>query len=122
MALARDFKTTVRERAERDPVFRMGMLRGALEALDMGEASDARALLRAFINATIGFQRLGEAIDRDPKSLMRALGPKGNPRLDLLSAVLAELARSEGFEVHVDAKPARRRRNTPTRQKVRAAA
>lgn len=38
---------------------------------------DARAL-RTYINATIGFDRLSEVLDRPPNSLMRMVGPRGN--------------------------------------------
>ena len=125
MPLSREFKQVVRERAERDPAFRLAMLQDALMALDVGEAFDAKILLRDFINATVGFSALGEAIGRHPKSLMRMLGPKGNPNLDALADVLRELARREGYVVRVE-QPVPRRRATaraPSKaRKARAAA
>jgi DNA-binding phage protein len=120
MPLSRDFKETVRERAQIDPEFRFAMLQGALSALDTGEAFEAKILLRDFINATVGFQALGEIIDRDPKALMRMLSPKGNPTLENLSLVLKELATREGYSVRVErraprpAAPVRRPRRVKT--------
>jgi DNA-binding phage protein len=102
MPLSRDFNQTVRERAERDPVFRHMMLQEALVALSSGEAFDAKVLLRDFINATLGFPALGSAIGRHPKSLMRMFSSKGNPSLDALSAVLKEIARREGYIVKIE--------------------
>ena len=102
MPLSREFKHTVRERAERDPAFRLAMLQDALAALNGGEASEAEILLRDFINATVGFTELGEAIGRDPKSLMRTFSPRGNPTLETLSDVLRELSQREGYIVKVE--------------------
>jgi len=124
MPLSREFNQTIRERAERDPAFRLAMLQDALSALDVGEAFDAKILLRDFINATIGFSALGEVIGRHPKSLMRMFSPKGNPNLDALADVLKELARREGYVIKVE-QPADRRASTraiPRSRKVKAAA
>jgi DNA-binding phage protein len=107
MPLSRDFKETVRERAHTDPDFRFTMLQEALSALDLGEAFEAKILLRDFINATIGFQALGEAVDRDPKALMRMFSPKGNPTLENLSLVLKELAEREGYSIKVERRASR---------------
>ena len=68
MPLSREFNQTIRERAERDPAFRLAMLQDALSALDVGEAFDAKILLRDFINATVGFPPLGEATGRIPRA------------------------------------------------------
>ena len=125
MPLSREFKHSVRERAERDPAFRLAMLQDALTALDVGEAHDAKILLRDFINATVGFAALGEAVGRHPKSLMRMFGPKGNPNLDALADVLKELARREGYVVRVEqptAPPRRATRAAPRVRKAKAAA
>jgi DNA-binding phage protein len=125
MPLSREFKHTIRDRAERDPAFRMAMLQDALAAFDMGEAVDAKTLLRDFINATIGFPALGEAVGRHPKTLMRMFSPKGNPTLDALAEVLKELADREGYVVRVEKAAPRRRaqkaRAVPRSRKAKAA-
>jgi DNA-binding phage protein len=123
MPLSREFNQTIRDRAQRDPAFRLAMLHDALTALDMGEAFDAKILLRDFINATMGFSALGEATGHHPKSLMRMFSPKGNPNLDTLADVLKELARGEGFVVRVERPfaPSRKSR-APRPRKPRAAA
>jgi len=38
-----------------------------------GDVDTGKAVLRDFINATIGFDALGTATDKSPKSLMRML-------------------------------------------------
>ncbi len=56
MALTRDFKETVKARAERDPAFREALLTEAAEQLLAGDLETGKAMLRDFINATVGFE------------------------------------------------------------------
>jgi len=79
MPLTQAFRNTVRARAERDPAFREAMFCEAVQALLQGDSDDSRAALRAYINATIGFERLGKVLCRSQKSLMRIFRPHGNP-------------------------------------------
>lgn len=102
MALSRSFKDTVKARADRDPEFRAALLGEAVEAFAAGEADVGKALVRDYINATVGFEELGEAVSIDPKNLMRMFGPRGNPRLNNLSAVLRELNRREAIHLKVE--------------------
>jgi putative addiction module antidote len=47
-----------------------------------GDVDTGKAVLRDYINATIGFGALGTATDKSPKSLMRMFGPKENPLIE----------------------------------------
>jgi len=88
MPLTRDFKTTIKARADRDPTFRAALYAEAITALIEGDTATAKAMLRDYVNATIGFERL-EAVTGTPrKSLMRMLSTQGNPTLDNLGLVL----------------------------------
>ncbi|MGY6532930.1 helix-turn-helix domain-containing transcriptional regulator [Glycocaulis sp.] len=101
MPLTRDFKTLVKERAERDQAFRAALYAEALEALIEGDADTARAMLRDYVNATLGFERL-EALTGTPrKSLMRMLGPSGNPGLDKLAPILRVLNAETGVNIAI---------------------
>lgn len=93
MALTRDFRETVKARAARDPAFREALLTEAAELLLAGDLDTGKAVLRNYINATVGFDKLARATGTPSKSLMRMLGPKGNPRASNLLNVLAELQR-----------------------------
>jgi hypothetical protein len=42
-----------------------------MQALLDGNLEEGRAALRSCINATIGFEKLGAALGRSPKSMMR---------------------------------------------------
>lgn len=101
MALTRDFKETIRARATRDPAFRRALLKEAMEIFFSGDTSTGKAVLRDYIKATIGFETLGRSIDRPPKSLMRMLGPKGNPSSDNLFRIVSCLQKNEGISLKV---------------------
>ncbi len=96
MALTRDFKETILARVQRDPRFRKELLREGIESLLTGDVATAKTILRDYINATIGFNELAEATHIPPKSLMRMLGPKGNPRANNLFEVVSILQNREG--------------------------
>ena len=101
MALTRDFKDTIKDRVSRDPAFREEMLREGIECLLTGDVDTGKAVLRDYINATIGFDALGTATDRSPKSLMRMFGPKGNPQARNLFEIIAHLQECEGIHLKV---------------------
>jgi len=107
MALTRDFKDTVKARAERDPEFRIALLEEALDAFLNADLETGKVLLRDYVNATVGFERLGEQLHKSPKSLMRMLSEQGNPRADNLFTVVAHLKAHEGvsFSVKRSARP-----------------
>jgi DNA-binding phage protein len=120
MPLTRDFRETVKARAERDPAFRAGLLEEALQAVVDGDLPTARVLLRDAINATTGFKQLGQLLGIGEKSLMRMFGPKGNPRADNLLATLAHLRAAAHVSIQVKASPAPERK--PNRARAPAAA
>jgi DNA-binding phage protein len=106
MALTRDFKETVKDRADRDPEFRNELLTEALEAIVCGDVDVAKVLLRDYINATVGFECVGKAVDKGPKSLMRMLSNRGNPNVKNLFSVTRFLQKKAGVQFSVvSAKP-----------------
>ena len=101
MALTRDFKDTVKARAERDVTFREALLTEAVEQLIAGEVEVGKAVLRDYINATVGFETLAKATGMPSKSLMRMFDPNGNPRANNLFAVIGKLQRVSGVRLAV---------------------
>jgi DNA-binding phage protein len=101
MPLTRDFKETIRARVERDPKFRKELLREGVEAMLVGDVATAKTILRDYINATLGFRDLAEATHIPSKSLMRMLGPAGNPRADNLFEIVSYLQRREGVRFEI---------------------
>ena len=111
MALTRDFKETVKDRADRDSEFRNELLTEALEAIVCGDVEVAKAMLRDYINATVGFESVGKAVDKDPKSLMRMLSSRGNPNVKNLFSVTQFLQKKAGVQFKVvSSKPKKSRK------------
>jgi hypothetical protein len=94
MPLTRDFKETVQARIENDPTFRDALLREGVECLLAGELETGKAVLRDYINATIGFEKLSGLTHKSAKSLMRMLGPNGNPQARNLLELIAQLQKT----------------------------
>jgi DNA-binding phage protein len=113
MALTRDFKETVRARVKRDPGFRKALLREGIENFLAGDVETGKIILRDFINATVGFTKLSDATQRSAKSLMRMLGPRGNPQARNLFEIVAYLQDAEGVRFEVRPARARSRRKKP---------
>jgi len=103
MALTREFKETVKARAQRDPEFRKAMLVEAVDLLLEGDVETGKALLRNYVNATIGFEELAKEVNFPSKSLMRMLSAKGNPRADNLFSVISHLQKATGVHLAVGA-------------------
>ncbi len=103
MALTRSFRDTVQARAISDASFRQALFQEAVQLLLEGEISTGRSILRDYINATIGFESLAEATQTPPKSLMRMFGPKGNPTVVNLFAVIHALQNRTGVHLEVRA-------------------
>ena len=106
MALTRDFRETIRARVARDPKFRKELLREGVESMVIGDIATAKTILRDYINATVGFAELAEATHIPTKSLMRMLGPGGNPRANNLLEVVTFLQQREGVRFRVKLAPA----------------
>ena len=103
MALTRDFKETVRARAQSDPAFRRALLQEGVEYLLSGDVDTGKVVLRDYINATMGFERLGSLTERQPKGLMRMFSPSSNPQARNLFEVIACLQDHEGVHLEVKA-------------------
>jgi hypothetical protein len=96
LALTKDFRETIRERAQEEPAFRRALLKEAIEHMLNGDVTTGKALVRNYINATVGFQELACAVHTPAPSLMRMFGPKGNPSAKNLFGVIAHLQKQEG--------------------------
>jgi DNA-binding phage protein len=106
MALTRDFRETIRERAQREPAFRQALLREGIELMAGGDFATGRAILRNYINATIGFPELARKTRIPSPSLQRMFGPKGNPSAANLFGVIAALQKAERVNVELQLHPA----------------
>lgn len=101
MALTRRFSELVQSRAATDPEFSSELLRESIETMLAGDIDSGKAILRDYIKATIGFERLGAEIGTQPKSLIRMFGPRGNPQARNLFGVILYLQKQAGVQLHV---------------------
>ena len=92
MALTRDFKETVKDRAARDPAFAKAMLDEAATAFLNGEPHVARLILRDLVNASVGFEGLATETNRPSKSLHRMLSERAIRAWIILRPFLVQYA------------------------------
>jgi hypothetical protein len=66
-----------------------------------GDVETGKTILRDYIKATVGFEKLGAATGSPPKSLIRMFGPRGNPQAKNLFSVIGYLQNQAGVRLHV---------------------
>jgi len=103
MPLTRNFKATLRAQVDGDPVFREALLKESVQYLLAGDLDTGKIMLRDYINATIGFEKLAWITRKSPKSLMRMLGPKGNPQARNLFEIIGCLQKKAGVRLEIHA-------------------
>ena len=103
MALTRNFKDTVKARMESDSEFRAHLISEALQLMIDGDVETGKSLLRDYINATTGFERLAQEVNKKPESLMRMFSPKGNPQTNNLFPIIRALVQMTRVKVLITA-------------------
>jgi DNA-binding phage protein len=105
MPLTRSFKELVQRHVAEDPAYAEALLREGIDTMLAGDVETGKSILRDYIKATIGFEKLGEATGTQAKSLIRMFGPRGNPQAKNLFSVIGHLQKRAGIELHVMAGP-----------------
>ena len=106
MALTRDFRSTILERARKDARFREALFTEAINAYLAGDTGAGKAILRGLVNATIGFEGLAAEINKPSKSLHRMLAPHGNPSTENFVGIVSVLQKRARVKLRVTAKAA----------------
>ena len=75
-----------------------------VECLLAGDVDTGKAVLRDYLNATIGYEELSQVFGESSKSLMHMFGPKGNPQASNLFQVIQYLQKQEGIHLEVKAR------------------
>lgn len=101
MPRTRSFKDLVQHHVKNDKKFAEALLREGVDAMLSGDVDAGKTILRDYIKATVGFEKLGEATDTPPKSLIRMFGPRGNPQAKNLFSVIGYLQKRAGVRLHV---------------------
>jgi len=97
------FAVLVQQHVKRDAKFAEALLREGIDAMLSGDVDTGKTILRNYIKATIGFEKLGAATGAPPKSLIRMFGPRGNPQARNLFGVIGYLQKHAGVRFHVAA-------------------
>ena len=84
-----------------DPAFREALIKEAIETMLAGDVETGKTILRDYIKATVGFEKLGQATHTPSKSLIRMFGPRGNPQAKNLFSVIGYLQKQAGVRLHV---------------------
>jgi hypothetical protein len=101
MAKTKSFKELVQGQVKADKKFAEALLREGIDAMLSGDMETGKTILRDYIKATVGFEKLGEATGAPPKSLIRMFGPRGNPQARNLFNVIGYLQKRAGLNLHV---------------------
>ena len=101
----KNFKELVQKHVADDPAFAEALLRDAVGTLLSGDVDTGKAILRDYIKATVGFEKLGQATGTQPKSLIRMFGPRGNPQAKNLFSVISYLQKHAGRHLQVTIAP-----------------
>ena len=106
MALTKDFRITILERAQHDARFRESLFTEAINAYLSGDTGTGKAILRDLVNATVGFEGLAAEIKKPSKSLHRMLAPHGNPSTENFFGIVSVLQKKTRMKLRVTAKAA----------------
>ena len=101
MAKTKSFRDLVERQVKDDRKFAEALLREGIDAMLSGDLDTGKTIMRDYIKATVGFEKLGEATDTPPKSLIRMFGPRGNPQARNLFSIIGYLQKQAGVQLHV---------------------
>ena len=101
MARTKSFKELVQGNVRNDKKLAEALLRESVDTFLSGDVETGKTILRDYIKATVGFEKLGSEIGAPPKSLIRMFGPRGNPQAKNLFSVIGYLQKRAGMRLHV---------------------
>jgi DNA-binding phage protein len=101
MARTKSFRDLVEQQIKSDKKFAEALLREGIDAMLSGDLDTGKTIIRDYIKATVGFEKLAAATDTPPKSLIRMFGPRGNPQAKNLFNVIGYLQKRAGVRLHV---------------------
>ena len=101
MPRSKSFKILVQHHVKADKKFAEALLREGIDAMLAGDVDTGKTILRDYIKATVGFEKLGQATETPAKSLIRMFGPRGNPQAKNLFSVIGYLQKRAGVRFHV---------------------
>jgi len=101
MARTKSFKDLVQQNVKADRKFAEALLREGIDAMLGGALDTGKTILRDYIKATVGFEKLGAATGAPPKSLIGTFGPRSNPQAKNLFSVIGYLQKRSDMRLRV---------------------
>jgi DNA-binding phage protein len=105
MIVSASLKELLQDRISREPQFSTALLCESIETMLAGDIETGKAILRSYIKATVGFEKLSQATDMPAKSLSRMFGPRGNPQTRNLFGVISYLQKQAAVQLRVTPEP-----------------
>ena len=101
MAKTGSFRELIQHHTATNRAYAEALLREGIELMLSGDVETGKTILRDYIKSTVGFEKLGKAIGTQPKSLIRMLGPRGNPQAKNLFSIIGYLQKRAGLHLQV---------------------
>ena len=101
MGSIKNIQKDLQRRSKNQSKFHTAMLTEAVDNFLSGDVDIAKAILKDYISATIGFKTFSEQIGRPVNTLQRMLSPAGNPRTSDFFEMLYLLQKNEGIRFTV---------------------
>lgn len=100
MARTKSLKDLVEHHIKGDSKFTEALLREGIDAMLSGALDTGKTITRGYIRATVGFEKLAEATDTPPKSLIVCSAHAAPPARNL-SSVIGYLQKRAGVHLPV---------------------
>ena len=72
MARTKSFRNLVERHVKGDRIFAEALLREGIDAMLSGDLETGKTIMRDYIKATVGFEKLAKATDTPPKKFLSA--------------------------------------------------
>ena len=103
--LTRDYRETLRERAQDEPEFGHELLKGAVQCMLNGEPKIGRLRLHNYVYASLGFEELAQKTGKSLEDLEHILSDGSDPSACDLLGIVAVVAKHEGIALDVQVVP-----------------
>ena len=103
--LTRDYRETLRERAQDEPEFGHELLKGAVRCILNGEPKIGRLRLHNYVYASLGIDELSLKTGKPPEVLDHMLSSDEDPSAGDLLGIIAAVSAHQGIALDVQVVP-----------------
>lgn len=99
--LTRPLTSTIKEQIEESNEFRRGFLREGIACLLTGDVRAGKLILHDYIEATLGFEEIGQALGQSADAIKRQFDLESETSLESFFQVVAHLQKHAGTVIEV---------------------